>query len=402
MAAEGYQFYAHEVEEFAEASRRAVSEAVNDAGSRSWVAMQRYKLMIPGPVDVEPEVLAAMGQPIPVHYGPEWMEVYRDVVALLRAVFQTQGDVLLMPGPGSAGLDAALGSLLPPEARVLIPTNGFFGERIATIAEANSLEVEQVACEWGKPLDLAMVETRLRTKKMDGLAVVHHETSTGVLNPLPEIATLARKYGLPFIVDAVSSLGGVDLPVDEWGIDLCISVANKCLAAPPGVALLSVSERAWERIEANPAHRGWYLDLRTWLQYARDWADWHPYPTTLPTNNILALQVSLRRILEEGLTAFQARHRMAAQRVRDGLRELGFPLMVEEPLAAPIITAVGSYPGRTAEEFAAFLRHEHGILIGGGMGPLRGKMCRVGHMGRAHSEGYIAAFLAGAEEFIRR
>jgi len=363
---------------------------------------RRFRLMIPGPVDVQPEVLAAMGQSVPAHYGPEWMEVYQEVLLRLRELFQTRGDVLLMPGPGSAALDAALGSLLPSGSSVLMPTNGFFGERMATIAEANGLEVERAASEWGKPLDLTRVEDRLGTRKVDALAVVHHETSTGVLNPLPEIGTLAREYGLPLVVDAVSSLGGVELPVDEWGIDLCISVPNKCLAAPPGTALLSVSERAWERIEANPARRGWYLDLRTWRRYARDWAGWHPYPTTLPTNNILALQVSLRRILEEGLAAYQARHRLAAQRVRDGLCELGFPLFVEEPLAAPIITSVGPYPGRTVEEFAAYLKSEHGILIGGGMGPLQGRMCRVGHMGRANSEEYIAAFLAGAEDFVTR
>jgi len=357
--------------------------------------------MIPGPVDVEPEVLEAMGQPVPPHYGPDWIELYNSVLSDLKSVFQTENDVLIMPGPGSAALDAAMGSLLAPGTRVFMPTNGFFGERMAVIAEANGLEVERVTFQWGKPLDLAMVETRLRSVNADALAVVHHETSTGVLNPLPEIAALARDCGLPLIVDAVSSLGGVELPVDEWGIDLCVSVGNKCLAAPPGVALLSVSERAWERIEMNAARRGWYLDLRTWRQYARDWAGWHPYPTTLPTNNILALEVSLRRMLQEGLAAYQARHRRSAQTVRDGLRRLGFPLFVEEPLAAPIITAVAPYPGRTPEEFAQFLKDQHGILIGGGMGPLWGKMCRVSHMGRANSHEYVTAFLAASEEFIR-
>jgi alanine-glyoxylate transaminase/serine-glyoxylate transaminase/serine-pyruvate transaminase len=273
---------------------------------------------------------------------------------------------------------------------------------MATIAEANGLEVDRVTVAWGRPLDLGSITARLRARRPDALAVVHHETSTGVLNPLPEIADLARRWGLPLVVDAVSSLGGVELPVDEWGIDLCVSVANKCLAAPPGLALLSVSARAWERIRANPARRGWYLDLHTWQQYAREWAGWHPYPTTLPTSNIMALRISLQRILKEGLPAYQARHRGAARRVREGLQALGFPLFIEEAWASPIITAVSAYPGSTPEDFAAFLKDRHAILIGGGMGPLTGKICRVGHMGRAHSEDYVAAFLAGAADFVRR
>lgn len=358
--------------------------------------------MIPGPVDVEPDVLSTMGQPILAHYGPEWMELYKEVTSLLRQIYQTQGDVLLIPGPGSAGLDAALGSLLPPGSRILIPTNGFFGERMATIAEANRLEVDRVASEWGTALDVTAVEAHLLNRRMDALAVVHHETSTGVLNPLPDISDLARRHRLPLVVDAVSSLGGVDLPVDDWGIDLCVSVANKCLAAPPGVALLSVSERAWNMIEVNTAHRGWYLNLQTWRQYARDWADWHPYPTTLPTSNIVALRMSLQRIMDKGLGAFHARHLASAQIVRDRLRDLGFPFFIEESLAAPMITTVGPYPGRTVDDFTSFLKDEHRILVGGGMGSLSGRMCRIGHMGRANSEDYITAFLAGAETFVHQ
>jgi len=375
--------------------------------------MKHYKLMIPGPVDVEDEVLAAMSSASMPHYGADWLEIYHDVIAMLKQVFQTENDVLLMPGPGSAALDAALGSLLAPGELVCIPVSGFFSRRLVKIANDNGLHVLPVDFAQGQPVEpdtlrQMMAEQReLEQRSSDqprlrALAVVHHETSTGVLNPLPEIVAVAREFDLPIIVDAVSSMGGVPLPVDEWGIDVCVTVANKCLATPPGVAILSVSPRAWEMIAAQEnSGRGWYLNLSTWRYYMDNWA-WHPYPVTLPTNNIIALQVSLKRILAEGLEAHFAGYVRASSLVRQGLRDLGFEMFVADEWACPVISAVRARPDVPAGELHDFLRDEHGILIAGGLEELHGIIFRVGHIGKAVSREYSLAFLQGVEDFLRR
>jgi len=374
--------------------------------------MTRYKLMIPGPVDVEDEVLAAMARPVIPHYGPDWLNVYNDVLSMLKQVFQTKNDILLIPGPGSAALDAAMGSMMALGDLVCIPVNGFFGQRLVHIAQANGLNVLQVDFAPGQPITPDALRRRLleqrereaqdpNAPRLRALAVVHHETSTGVLNPLQDIIALAREFDLPAVVDAVSSLGGVPLPVDEWGIDVCVTVANKCLATPPGIAILSVSPRVWEMIAQNENHtRGWYLNLNTWRYYMDNWA-WHPYPTTLPTNNLVALQTSLRLILAEGLESYYTRYVETASFVRRGLRELGFEMFVADEWACPVISAMRTRPDVPADELQVFLRKKHGILISGGLDELHGVILRVGHMGKAISEEYSRAFLAGVKDFLR-
>jgi alanine-glyoxylate transaminase/serine-glyoxylate transaminase/serine-pyruvate transaminase len=215
---------------------------------------------------------------------------------------------------------------------------------------------------------------------------------------------VTQEAGLPIIVDAISSLGGVPVPVDEWGIDVCVTVANKCLECPPGLAFISVGPRAWEFVDRRdePAH-GWYLDLRTWRHYAAEWADWHPYPVTLPTNNILGLLRSLQRILEEeGLEGHYARIRAAAQTVRQGLRGLGFEMLVDEAFAAPVATAVCAHPDFTVSELTEYLADQHEILVSVGLGPLAGRIFRVGHMGKASTEPYLEAFLSAVEAFMQQ
>ncbi len=363
----------------------------------------RYKLFIPGPCEVDEEVLAAMAQPTPRHYGPEWMRVYREVMHLLKQVFQTQNDLFLIPGAGSAALDMALGSLLREGETVVVGNNGFFGERLGAIAQAHGLRVVWLTAPEARPLDPDDLRKVLdQEPEVKAVAVVHHETATTVLNPLRELAAVANERGVPIIVDAISSLGGVPLPVDEWNIDVCVTVANKCLECPPGLAFVSVSQRAWEWVDRDRggAH-GWYLNLRTWREYARKWSDWHPYPVTLPTNNILALQNSLQRILAEGLEAHYERYRRAARAVRQGLGAVGFEMLVEESFASPIATAVKARPEFKVDELAHYLAQEYGILISGGIGPLRGKIFRVGHMGKASTRPYLMEFLFAVEEFLR-
>ena len=366
--------------------------------------MANYKLMIPGPVDVEDEVLSEMASPVPAHYGDEWMKVYLETVDYLKRVFQTENDLFIVGGPGSAALDASFGSLLATGEKVLIPSNGFFGRRLRAMARGYGLEVVPLDFPPEQAISAAAVEAHLQKEKdIQAVAVVHHDTSTGVLNPLPEIATVTNKAGMPIIVDAISSLGGVPLPVDEWGIDLCVTVSNKCLAAPPGISLISVSQRAWEIIESksNCSH-GWYLNLQTWKQYATEWASWHPYPTTMATNNVLALLASLKRLLAEGLETRYARTAKAAEMTREGLTDMGFEMFVEGPHASPLITAAKGRPDMSIAEMARFLRDECGIMIGGGLDKLAGKIFRIGHMGKAISPEYIEAFLARVRDFLQR
>jgi alanine-glyoxylate transaminase/serine-glyoxylate transaminase/serine-pyruvate transaminase len=367
------------------------------------LSAEHIRLMVPGPVDVEDDVLEAMAQPVLPHYGTEWLEIYRETVARLQHLFGTENDLFPMFGPGSAGLDAALGSLAATGEKVLVAQNGFFGQRLGTIAQSYGLVVRTVEAPLGSPVDPAAIRRVLMAERdIQALAVVHLETSTGVLNPIAEIAPIANELDVPIIVDAVSSLGGVPLPVDEWGIDVCVTVSNKCLACPPGVVPLSVSPRAWERIDrkGGRAH-GWYLNLRVWKDYAINWGAWHPYPTSLPTNNIVALLTSLRRITGEGLEAHYERFALAAQYVREGLVRLGFEMFTPEAFSSPLITAVAGRPGMDVEDLRHYLAEEWQLMVSGGLEELRGKIFRVGHIGRAASAEYSELLLNGVEAYLK-
>jgi alanine-glyoxylate transaminase/serine-glyoxylate transaminase/serine-pyruvate transaminase len=366
------------------------------------LATQRYRLMIPGPVDAEDDVLEAMAQQISPHYGPAWLKIYDEALQSLKQLFGTQNDIILMAGPGSAALDAALGSLMRTGEKILVPSNGFFGQRMATMAEGYGLDVRLVQASMGQPVDPGAVRECLAAERdVQALGMVHLETSTGVLNPLQEVAAVAREFDVPIIVDAVSSLGGVPLPVDAWGIDVCVSVTNKCLACPPGIAPLSVSQRAWDQIDrkGGRAH-GWYLNLRVWKDYSINWGDWHPTPTTMPTNTMMAMMVSLRRILDVGLEANYDRYVQAARTVRGRLEQLGFKMLTDEAYTSPLITAMYGLPGMDIADFRRYLMEERGIMISGGLDELRGKIFRIGHIGKAASAEYTSLLLDGVEAYL--
>ncbi len=364
---------------------------------------QHLKLFIPGPGEVEDDVLDAMAQPVMRHYGPDWMQVYTETLALLKQIFQTQNDLFLVPGPGSAAMDMALGSLLATGQQIIVGHNGFFGERLATIAGGYGLDVVPFDAPLGRPLAPDKLHELLREHpNARAVAIVHHETATTVLNPVRELAQAAREAGRAIIVDAVSSLGGVDLPADAWGIDVCVTAANKCLETPPGVAFISVSPRAWELVDSHSgAGHGWYLNLRTWRKYAAEWSSWHPYPVTLPTNNIVGLRTSLRKIVSGGLQAHIAKYARASRIVRAGLRNVGFEMFVPDEYAAPIATAVRARPEFEVSELMKWLSAERGMAIGGGLGELTGKIFRVGHLGKAATREFLLDFLFAVEEFLR-
>jgi len=365
--------------------------------------VQHVKLFTPGPGDVDEDILLAMAQPVLRHYGPEWMEIFNDTLALLRQIFQTQNDLYIVPGPASALLDMAIGSLVKSGEKMIVGCNGFFGERLNDIAAGYGIEVIPFTAPLGMPLDPELLSKLLREHpEARVVALVHHETGTTVLNPLRELAGVVREAGRVIIVDTVASLGGVELAVDGWGIDVCVTAANKCLEALPGIGFISISPRAWELVDSHPdLGHGWYLNLKTWRWYAQNWGAWHPSPVTLPVNNILAVRTSMQKIVGRGLEAHFARYKRASQTIRSGLENIGFEMFVPVAYASPVVTGVKARPEFEVSEFSKWLVDQRGIAIGGGLGILAGKIFRVGHLGKAAEREYLVDFLFAVEEFLR-
>ncbi len=341
--------------------------------------MKRLKLMIPGPIEVAPEVLRPMSEPLEAHYGAEWTSFYRRVIEAIRKVFKTRGRVFLLVGSGSAGLDAAICSTVGDGGRILVLQNGFFGERIAEIARSYTPHVEVLRFPWGEAVYPERVEEALRRRPTDVVAVVHCETSTGVLNPVEELGRVCSRHGALLVVDAISTLGIEPLEMDRWGIGICVAASQKGLEAPPGLAPVAVSEEAWEFISRRESP-GWYLNLKVWHRYEESWGSWHPHPVTHAVNNVKALWKGLERIFAEGLEARFRRHREVAQHLRRGLEGLGLQPAIPEMIASHGVTAV-EVPGGQVDRLLQTLREEHGYLLAGSLGEWRGRVFRVGHMG---------------------
>jgi alanine-glyoxylate transaminase/serine-glyoxylate transaminase/serine-pyruvate transaminase len=343
------------------------------------------KLMIPGPIELEDDVLQWMGKPNHVHYGDQWLEVHNDTIALLQKAFATSGKVFIMPGSGSLGLDAAVHSTFAPGDRVAVGINGHFGHRLQEILTANGAEVIPVEAAANRPLDPAAFEQVLKDDlAVVGVVVVHLETSTAVLNPVREIAQVVREHDRLIMVDAVSSLAGTEYRMDDWGIDLSVSASQKGLGGAAGLSLVAVGPRAWEVIEQQAAHvRSWYLDLRRWQWYAENWKGWHPFPVTMPTAVVLGLRAALQSLFTDGLEARLQRYEMLATRLRSGLTALGMTLFVPESLMAPVLTAAYCPAGVASSEIVKALEAQHNIKITGGFGEYSERVIRVGHMGGA-------------------
>ncbi len=359
------------------------------------------KLMIPGPIQPDRAVLDAMGGPIVPHYGPQFTQIYNETLNMLKQVFNTKGNVFLLPGAGSAGTDACIGSALSTAEKIIIGSNGFFGDRLIAIADSYGLEIIPVTAEWGQPLrPQDFVEAFQRHPDAKASAIVHLETSTAVVNPVAEITAITRQAGAITIVDAVSSLGGLPFQMDEWGIDLCLSASQKCLGAPPGLSPIAVGRRGWEAIDRNPKKgHGWYGDLRVWRQFATDWWDWHPFPVTMPTSNILALREGLRQLLEEGISKRLERYRKLAILLRNGLRRINIIPFTPDEILAPVLTAAYCPPGVSSGEIVAFMEKERCIKISAGLGALKDKIIRIGHMCPTISEADIEEVLDGLAAF---
>lgn len=361
------------------------------------------KLMIPGPVQPEDDVLEAIGKPVRAHYGPEWRDYYNSTTDLLKNVFNTSGDVHILVGSGSSAIDACLGSMLSKGEKILIGVNGFFGERSFAIAKSYGLKTVSVNRSWGEPLSGEDFKKAFQIHPdARAVAIVHLETSTTIVNPIAEIADVARMHNAACFVDAVSSIGGLPFHMDDWGIDFCATSSQKCLGAPPGLAPVAIGSRGWEFVDRNPnKDHGWYLNLRIWRQYSQEWADWHPFPITMATNNVVALKTSLENLLEEGLDKRLLRYKKLALRLREGLRQLDMKPFTPDEMMAPVLTAAYGVKGVPTSRIVDFLSENYGIRIAGGLGALKDKIFRIGHMSPAVIEDDIDQVLFALSEFKR-
>ena len=361
----------------------------------------RVQLMIPGPVEVHPDVLKAVSDPVEPHYGPAWIEKYARAISLLKRVFNTRNDVFLMAGSGTCAIDACIGSALRTDEKVIIGNNGFFGDRLISIAKANGLNVVEVKVEWGKPLDPEMIRAALKSNpEAKMVAMVHSETSTTILNPIDEIGKVVQETDAVFMVDAVSSLGGVPYQTDNWGLDLCASATQKCLGALPGLAPVSVSPKAWKLIDRpSEIGHGWYTNLCTWREYATEWGDWHPTPVTMPVNLVNGLLVSLEQLIAESIPSRMARYQSLAMQLRNGLREAGMPPFTNDEDLNPVLTAAYPPVGIDSGAVVNYLLDKHHIQISGGLGHLKPKIFRIGHMSPVISDNDMTHLIQALKSF---
>jgi len=358
-------------------------------------------LMGPGPSQVNPRVLRAMSTPLVGHLDPAFLGLMNDVQELLRYTLCTENRwTIPVSGTGSAAMEAAFANVVLPGDTVLVPTNGYFGGRMESMARRAGGTVVHVDAPWGRPLDPDDVRAALAEHRPAVFGFVHAETSTGVLQPdVTELTTMAHEYGAVVILDAVTSLGGVELRVDEWGVDVTYSGAQKCLSCPPGASPLTLTDAVFERIRTRPEPaRSWYLDVGLLEGY---WGSERSYHHTAPITNIYALREALRLVAEEGIEERWARHRRVAGSLKAGVEAMGLGMLADESWWLPSLNAVTVPDGVDAKQVTRRLLVEHGIEIAGGLGDLAGRIFRIGCMGYACQPWNVLRLVAALGDALR-
>ncbi len=357
-------------------------------------------LLGPGPSMADPRVLRAMNQPMIGYLDPAYLNIMNEVAQNLRDTLQTKNTATFpVQGTGFSGMDACFGTLIEPGDKVIIAVLGFFGTRMCEMAERYGADIVRLDQEWGKAFDPETIGEALKANPdAKFLAIVHAETSTGALQPLQEIGALCREHGILLLVDAVTSVGGVELAVDDWGIDICYSGSQKCLGVPPGLAPVTISDRALGVVaERKTPPASYYLDLSLIKEY---WGEAHVYHHTGPMSMVYAMQEALRIVKEEGLEARWARHALNGSALCAGLEALGLVLHAEAGRRLPSLTTVRVPEGVDDAGFRGRLLNEFNIEIGGGLGPLKGDTWRIGMMGYASNRSNVLYLLSVLETLL--
>ncbi|TMB88975.1 MAG: alanine--glyoxylate aminotransferase family protein [Chloroflexi bacterium] len=335
------------------------------------------QLRIPGPTPLPERVVRSMNRPMIDHRGPEFAAILAEITAGAKRVFKTSNDLLLLTSSGTGGLESAVANLVSPGDEVVAAVCGNFGERFAALATAYGADVVRLEFEWGQPVDPKDLEAVLeRHPKAKVVLLTHNETSTGLTNPLEALARVAHQAGRIVVVDGVSSISSIAIDTDGWGIDVAVSGSQKGWMAPPGLALVSVSDRAWAQQERARSPR-FYFD---WKE-AKVWAEKGMTPFTPAVGVVFALQEGLHMIEEEGLSAVYERHERLARGTQAGLQALGFQLYAQEGYRSNTVTSALPPAGLDVAALRTALNDRYGVVIAGGQAKMAGKMIRVGHLG---------------------
>ena len=362
----------------------------------------RRILLGPGPSNIHPRVQQAMMAPLLGHMDPYFFTVMDDIMKLLRFLFRTENELTFpISATGMAGMEASLGNFLERGDVAVIGVNGFFGERMVENALRCGAEVIQLNAEWGRIIEPEVIDAALKSqKRVKLLALVHAETSTGVLQPLTEASRLAKQYGALFLVDTVTSLGGQELAVDDWGIDICYSGSQKCISCPPGLAPFTANQTALDTLKTRACNvSSFYLDLSLLAKY---WLanGGRTYHHTAPACMFYALHEALALIAEEGLEARIQRHLRHGAALHAGLEAMGLTLHAQLGHRLSTLTTVRIPSGVDDLRVRQRLLNEFGIEIGGGLGTLKGQVWRIGLMGHSSTEENVLLFLSALEKLL--
>ena len=357
-------------------------------------------LMGPGPSDVNPRVLEAMARPTIGHLDPQFLHVLNEIRDMLKAVFQTKNELTLaVSGTGSAGMETCVVNLIEPGDKMLVCVAGVFGQRMKDVAERAGAQVTAIEVPWGRVFTRDQVADALRDHgPFKVVGIVHAETSTGAAQPIPEISEAVHEAGALLLVDAVTSLGGMEVNVDGWHIDACYSGTQKCLSCPPGLSPVTFSPAA-ERVLSNRSTKvqSWYLDMNMVRQY---WGSERVYHHTAPVNMNYALHEALRIVLEEGLEARWERHLRHHRALKAGLEALDIRYLADPEHQLPMLNAVAAPPNVSEGAVRKRLLEEEGIEIGGGLGEFKGKAWRIGLMGESATREHVEALLTAMERIL--
>ena len=361
--------------------------------------------MVPGPTELSWRVIRAMMRPSIAHYDPEFNEEVLDATLVeLKNVFKTKNEVLAVPGSGRVALETSIASAIEAGDKVLSVTAGIFGPWQAEMAKRVGADATVFPVEWGKQIELDMLEKAIRKDRYTALTVAHNETTTGAVYPIKEVGELARKYDLLYFVDTVSSLGGVNVETDDWGIDFNMTASHKCLGAPVGLAIVAVSQRGWERMEKRKKPATTFsFDLLRWKKW---WIPkerggnleqiWRRQPITMPVYSVYALAEATKMIIEEGLENRFKRHQIVGRAVRDAVRKIGLELLCEDEVVSDTLTAVRNPPGIKDVDVRSTMAR-YGIMISGGLEKLSGKIMRIAHMGETANPEYVRPTILALE-----